>query len=56
MAAAAGSVERLDGHLEVVAGGGDHIQPGADRAEADQAGLRSCSWFDPDASFSPVRS
>jgi hypothetical protein len=25
MAAAARSVERLDGHLEVVAGGGDHV-------------------------------
>src|SRR5215218_4585669 len=35
----AGSVERLDGHLEVVAGGGDHVQPGVDGAEADQAGL-----------------
>jgi hypothetical protein len=56
MAAAAGSVERLDGHLEVVAGAGDHLQAGVDRAQADQAGLRSCSWLDPDAIFSPVRS
>ena len=53
MAAAAGSVERLDGQLEVIAGGGDHLQPGVDGAEATQAELRSCSWLDPDAIFGP---
>src|SRR5215217_268010 len=34
-----GSVERLDRQLEVVAGGGDHLQPGGNGAQADQAGL-----------------
>src|SRR5829696_7947375 len=51
MAAAAGSSRAARWYLE-----GDHLQPGVHGAEADQAGLRSCSWLDPDALFSPVRS
>jgi hypothetical protein len=34
------SVERLDRHLKVRAGGGNHVRAGVDDTEADEAGLR----------------